>query len=104
MEDRKKDTGKPPLAIIPRAALEVEAQAFAEGKKASGYSQHSHREPVESYIRIASAALRHLTAWIDGEINDPTTGVNHLGHARANLAMLIDWETRGVGTDDRFKK
>lgn len=102
-EDRKKDSHKPPLALIPESALNAEAFAFKTGKEKSGYSLHSHRESVESYIRLASAALRHIYAWIEHRSYDDQTGEHHLGHARANLAMLIDWEERGIGIDDRFK-
>ena len=36
-----------------------------------------------------------------GEDDDKESGLNHLAHATANLAMLIDLQMLGKGKDDR---
>lgn len=53
--------------------------------------------------RLAGAAQRHLWAWMAGEDRDPDTGMSHLDHALTNLAFLVAYEERGIGTDDRAK-
>jgi hypothetical protein len=47
------------------------------------------------------AALRHLNAWFDGEQEASDSGVHHLGHARACMAILLDAEATGNLIDDR---
>lgn len=47
------------------------------------------------------AALRHLNAWFEGEDMDPDSGLPHLGHALACLAILVDSTENKVLRDDR---
>jgi hypothetical protein len=35
---------------------------------------------------------------------DPESGVSHLGHAMAAIAMLLDNEATGTSTDGRYGK
>ncbi len=46
-------------------------------------------------------ALRHLSAWYRGEVNDPETGEAHLDHAMCNLLMLIHYAQAYKEGDDR---
>lgn len=55
-----------------------------------------------SWSRLVGAAMRHLTAWHSGEDLDPETSLSHLGHARCCLAMLLAYQTHGLGEDDRY--
>lgn len=48
------------------------------------------------------ACRRHLAAWFEGESLDPDSGVPHLGHALACLAILVEAEAAGNLTDDRM--
>ncbi len=48
-----------------------------------------------------SALQRHINAWMEGENLDPDSGVPHLGHALACLAILVDAQMTGQLTDDR---
>lgn len=45
--------------------------------------------------------MRHLWAWWSLEDRDPESGLNHLDHAAACLAMLIETRRRYTGKDDR---
>lgn len=45
--------------------------------------------------RYYSALLRHVTAWWDGEKNDPETGLNHMAHAITNALFLLYFELKG---------
>jgi len=53
------------------------------------------------WSRYYAALQRHLVAWWSGERVDADTGFSHLDHAACNLAFLMAYEGRGLGTDDR---
>lgn len=55
---------------------------------------------VRSSIYV-DAAQRHLTAWFEGEENDPDDGVPHLAAALACIAIIIDAKAAGKLNDDR---
>lgn len=96
---KKSDMNKPPIALVPRAGLELEALAFEHGRKKYGAWNWCLGLPHE---RLASAALRHIIAWMDGEDNDPESGVSHIGHARACLGMIAgNMASKLPGLDDR---
>jgi len=97
----KHDSGKAPLSLIPRVALEAEAQVMGFGAKK--YGRHNYKQGFE-YSRLLDAALRHIHAFNDGEDNDPESGISHLAHARCCLSMLLECINIGTATDDRFKK
>lgn len=90
---------KPRLDLVP-AALDIHASmAMANG--AEKYGPFNWREkPVRASIYIA-AARRHLAAWFDGEDTASDSGVHHLGHAAACLAILLDAQATGNLVDDR---
>ncbi len=98
---RKNDAGKPPLSLIPRAALEAEAAVMGHGAKK--YDSDQWRNGF-AYRRLIDAAMRHLLAISDGEDRDPESGELHAAHVRCNMAFLIEQITYGTGTDDRFKR
>lgn len=95
----KFDQGKPPLSILTKESLIAEAQAFAYGELK--YSRHNYKLGM-NWNRIIDASLRHITAFNSGEDMDQESGLNHLWHAKACLAMLIYYYENKVGTDDRF--
>jgi hypothetical protein len=97
----KYDSEKPALAYIPKAALDAEGQAFAYG--ARKYEAFNYKNGID-ITRTLSAALRHISQFLDGEDVDVESGAHHLGCARANLAMALDSLARyGSKYDDRFK-
>jgi len=98
MTGKKFDEGKPPLSIIPRTALEQEAQVFAFG--AAKYGKNNFKGGM-AYSRLIDATLRHVYAFADKESIDPESGKSHLAHARCNLAMLLYFIENEVGEDDR---
>lgn len=99
-EALKFDHGKAPLGLISRTAQIEEARVLAFG--AEKYARHNWRKGME-WSRLVDAALRHLTAWNEGEDVDPETGISHLAHARCDLGFLIEYQAKQLGTDDRFK-
>lgn len=96
----KFDQGKPSLSLIPRVAQELEAQVFGFGAKK--YGRDNYKQGMD-WLRITDAALRHITAFADGEDIDPESGLPHLAHARCCMAMLLFYSHYNVGTDDRYK-
>lgn len=82
----KHDSDKPDMSLFPRGAIEAGARAFMFGEKK--YSRNNWRNGI-SKERLMAATLRHLFAWNDGELKDPESGLSHLDHAQASLAMLI---------------
>lgn len=95
----KYDGGKPPLSMIPRAALEEEAKVMAYG--AGKYGKDNFRSGMV-YSRLLDAALRHIYAFTDGQNSDEETGLSHLAHARCCLGFLLEYINKGIGKDDRY--
>lgn len=51
------------------------------------------------------ALARHMNAWFDeGEDNDPDSGLPHLAHALACIAIIVDAKAAGKLNDDRMIK
>jgi hypothetical protein len=100
MSGTKNDQGKPRISLIPKEALWGMAQALTHG--AEKYGTYNFKLGI-SYTRLADAASRHLSAFIDGEDIDADSGNNHLFHALASLAMLTYMHAKRPDMDDRFK-
>lgn len=96
----KHDGGKPQLSLIPKEALWGMGNAFTYGAKK--YAAHNFKQGI-NYSRLADAALRHLTAYMDGENIDEESGNPHLDHALASLAMLKYMDVNKPEFDDRYK-
>jgi len=97
---QKADTGKPPMSLLDRRALEEIAQVLAFG--AGKYDAHNWRKGIR-FTRLTDAALRHLMAFVDGENKDPETGLSHVAHASCCLMFLLWMEKNRPDLDDRFK-
>lgn len=97
----KYDQHKPDYSLLTSAMLEPMTKALMYGEHK--YSRGNFRKGFEN-IRLTSAALRHIFAYLDREEQDPESGVTHLGHAMAALAMLLDNIAEGVSTDVRYPK
>ena len=90
---------KPPLDLIPPAAEVFECLVLALGAKKYG-AFNWRKSNVKASVYVA-AARRHILQWLDGEDNDPESGVSHLAHARACLGILLDAMATGHLVDDR---
>lgn len=97
----KHDTGKPPISMISRTALEAEAYVMAFG--AAKYNRDNWRQGMK-WTRLVDAALRHVLAIGDGEDIDPETGLPHAAHARCCMAFLLEYMAYNLGEDDRYKR
>ena len=94
----KYDQGKAPLGMIPSVALIEEANVLAFG--AEKYDRDNWRKGMK-WSRLLDAALRHITAYNEGEANDEESGISHLAHARCCLGFLLHYAKHGTGEDDR---
>lgn len=54
-----------------------------------------------SYSVFWESAQRHLKSWVQGERYDAESGLPTLAHCIASCLILMNWERRGVGVDDR---
>lgn len=97
----KHDTGKAPVSLIPRSAIQAEAEVLAFG--ARKYAAHNWRGGMK-WSRLIDATLRHVMAFNDGEDVDPESGLSHLAHARTNLGFLIEYLQSHPELDDRYKR
>ncbi len=101
MEAKHLDEGKTALQyILVFKGLDEVAKVGEFGAKK--YGQFNYMDG-SSYMRFLGSCVRHLTAFIRGEDNDPESGLNHLAHLIFDCLMVLEWFYRKVGVDDRFK-
>lgn len=91
---------KAPLGLVPPAAIIAISDALADGATKYGPQNWRSNDGVKATIYY-EAALRHLFAWVDGEDTAEDSGVHHLAHAAACLAILLDAQEIGQIIDDR---
>ena len=99
---KKYDVGKPRMDLLPPIAQEQVAEAFTYG--ANKYAPWNYLNEGLDTSRLFAATIRHLNEWNKGNDIDPESNVSHLGHAGANIAMLIETLKHYPNKDDRFKK
>lgn len=90
---------KPSLHLVPPAALLYLALALRNG--AEKYGLYNWRDKAVETMTYVGATLRHLEAWVDGEDLADDTGLPHLAHAMASLAILVDALELGNAIDTR---
>lgn len=90
---------KIPLETVPPIAIHALAEAFSDGAKK--YGPYNWREKSISSSVYYGAALRHLTAWWDGEDVAEDSGIHHLHHALACITMVLDGKSVGMLNDNR---
>jgi hypothetical protein len=91
---------KIPLHLWPETATIMGCIALLDG--ALKYGRSNWRVAgVRSSIYV-DAAKRHLNKWFEGEESDPDSGVPHLAHALACIAIIVDAKAAGKLNDDRM--
>lgn len=96
----KHDAGKAPMSLLSHEALHQTAMVLEFGRQK--YAAHNWRNGFE-WSRPLSAALRHLTAFVDGEDKDPESGLSHLAHAMCCVMFVLEFEKTHPELDDRWK-
>jgi Domain of unknown function (DUF5664) len=90
---------KPSMTKLPAVAVAHGNHAMMNGaEKYGAYNWRAKKVIASIYI---DAAKRHLDAWFEGEETADDSGVHHLGHAIASIAILLDAQTTGNMIDDR---
>ena len=102
MEADKKDRSKPKLGLVPSSLIWAVAEVLSHAVHIGKYKAHNWRRG-QSWTEAYSALQRHLTDWNEGRERDADSGLPTLWHAACDLAFLIEYEKKGVGTDDRYK-
>lgn len=92
-------SAKPPLGLIPGSVLIYIAVALANGAKK--YGPFNWRSSKIQEVYYIDAAMRHLVQYLDGQDLDPDSGLPHLAHAMASLAVLVDAKECGMAVDNR---
>lgn len=90
---------KVPFSVIPWGVIAELGLAMLEG--ALKYGRHNYRSIGVRTSVYFDAALRHLSAFWEGQDIDPESGVHHVVKAIACLTVLRDSQLRGNVTDDR---
>ncbi len=88
-EGTKYDEGKIQLDLWSPDAINETGRVLTFG--ANKYDAYNWAKGIK-YSRVFGALLRHLWSWWRGEINDPETGLHHLGHAMCCLMFLLHYE------------
>lgn len=89
---QKHDGGKDRWDLLPLGPVRSVVQVLTYGAKK--YAPNAWRLVPDAKDRYFAAALRHLTAWRDGERLDEESGLPHLAHAACCVLFLL-----GVGDD-----
>ena len=96
----KFDQDKLPLHLLSTEAMNQTAAVLAFG--AQKYAEHNWRKGFV-WSRPLSAAMRHITAFNNGEDRDPESGLSHLAHAACCIMFLLEFEKTSKHLDDRYK-
>lgn len=96
----KRNEHKPMLTLVPPEMIEGLAEVFEYGLKK--YARNSWRNftPEQAISCLPDAAMRHLFAWMKGEIYDPESGLPHLQSAAWNI-LVTDFHTRPQGKPEK---
>jgi hypothetical protein len=92
---------KAPLRFVPPALVIGAAEAMAIG--AEKYGPYNWRDQPVSLMTYIEAIDRHLMAFRDGEDIATDSGVHHVRHAVAGMAIILDAMANDVLIDDRPK-
>lgn len=85
--------------VFPAVALLHGSHAMMNGS--SKYGPYNWREKKVRATIYLDACERHLLSWREKEETSEDSGVHHLGHALACLAILLDAQATGNLVDDR---
>lgn len=94
----KHDNAKPPVFFNPPEFQYGAARAFAYGAKK--YGNWNWLGGITT-TRLAAAVIRHLLQWMWERVPDEESGLDHLDHASASLAMLMETVKLRPDLDDR---
>jgi hypothetical protein len=95
----KKDDTKYDPTMLTLEMIELVSRVRMFGAKK--YARNNFKITGFKYTRSLAAALRHIYAFLNGEDNDPESGLSHLGHAVCSLEHCIYDTINHPSNDDR---
>ncbi len=93
---------KPPMSTVSAVVMAEVGVAMLEG--ACKYGRHNYRSVGVMSSVYYDATHRHLTAWWEGQDDDPDSGLSHITKAIASLTVLRDAMIFDKLKDDRPPK
>lgn len=90
---------KLPIHLWPATATALGCLGLLDG--ALKYGRANFRAVGVRATIYVDACLRHVYKFFEGENSDPDSGLPHLAHALACLAILVDADAAGKLNDDR---
>lgn len=90
---------KAPFSTVPCGVIAEVGIGMLEG--ALKYGRHNYRVMGVRGSVYFDAAMRHLTAWWEGEDIDPDSELSHITKAICSLVVLRDAMIRANWADDR---
>lgn len=103
-EDYKSVESKPELSLFPPEAILQSTKAFDDGAKKHGGSYNWRGKKDIKVMTYLSKVLRHTLAYSNGQDCAEDSGVSHLAHAMADLAIMLDAMASGDLVDNRPKR
>lgn len=91
---------KVPMHLWPNTATVMGAMGLLDG--ACKYGRSNFRAIGVRSSVYYDAARRHLDRWFEGEDIDPDSGLPHMAHALASIAIIVDAQAAGKLNDDRM--
>lgn len=88
MNGTKHDSGKPQFSLIPQRALLEVAKVVTFG--AETYGVENWKDVPDLEQRFTDAALRHMNAYLRGELLDQQTKLYHLACAITSLMFVLE--------------
>jgi hypothetical protein len=83
------NTGKPQWHLVDMKALEPMIRVLEYGAKK--YSPDNWRKGMPREM-VLDCLMRHVVALLDGEENDPESGLPHMGHVMCNAMFYVALE------------
>jgi hypothetical protein len=90
---------KIPLHLWPTTASALGSLALLDG--ALKYGRTNYRAVGVRASIYYDALNRHMNSWFEGQDTDADSGLPHLAHALACIAILVDSQAAGKLNDDR---
>ncbi len=98
----KDDSAKLRMLFPPEAYVAIN-EVFDYGARTK-YGPHMWESNPIEWSRIADALERHyFKRWKQGHDRDVESDLLELAHIAANAVMLLQYELKKIGTDDRYK-
>jgi hypothetical protein len=93
--------GKPQWSLVDFPSLEGMVRVLEFGAKK--YSRSNWKKGLPT-TEICESMLRHTFAYLQGEDNDPESGISHIGHIQCNAMFLGHMQKNRPDMDTRDKK